>query len=612
MNRFPRYAKAGSALLTGATLAAVIASSAHAGGVVAHQPSPSGASFVAASVRSGVRSAPTPATDLLAASATPTSSPSSAPTTRPTATSSFLADNSKEALITGVAQPNAAVAAFLGERTQAFTEADDEGNYTLEIPAANEGGMQSGAVYELKGGYQGPSTPISIDYGDEVKITTPGFGARHAGGAIAVTGTGTPGGIVTIRDNGSTTATTVETNGTWSVSLSLDAHEHRLSVEQLSRGDNKTSATTIVNNGADDSTEPTLSSPSSGSTVVAPRPCFTGSGQPTATITLSVGSTVIGHTTVPASGAWSLTPTSDLPLGVSSLTITQTVAGKVQSITASLNRLADHIPFSVTSPVDGSGLRAGKTTFTGRATPDTHVVATDRAGTRLGEADADASGDWRLTSDVAVDVAGYNFTFVGALRGVSSNLISLRLTPVVSTTPVAITSVTNKQTYRPGLNVLSGTGLPGAAISVVNTYGGIFDQRGTTTVRGDGTWSLPAQIWGPKSDYQFWVYQTDTSGGVSSTTLQVLAPANQGIRISKADVTRTTAGGTRVTFGGQATAFSTVKVTSTSTGEVYQTVEANALGQWTATANWGGTATNVVTFVATTPAAPTSSWSGAF
>lgn len=54
------------------------------------------------------------------------------------------------------------------------------------------------------------------------------------------------------------------------------------------------------------------------------RPTFSGISEPGATITISAGGTVLGTTTANGSGAWTWTPTTDLPAGTHQITITAT------------------------------------------------------------------------------------------------------------------------------------------------------------------------------------------------------------------------------------------------------------------------------------------------
>ena len=67
-----------------------------------------------------------------------------------------------------------------------------------------------------------------------------------------------------------------------------------------------------------------ITSPTTGSTTSAARPPITGTGDPGASVTVTVGGLTLGPVTVAADGSWAITPTSDLADGPYTVSATQT------------------------------------------------------------------------------------------------------------------------------------------------------------------------------------------------------------------------------------------------------------------------------------------------
>ncbi|TDC47218.1 LPXTG cell wall anchor domain-containing protein [Jiangella ureilytica] len=112
----------------------------------------------------------------------------------------------------------------------------------------------------------------------------------------------------------------------------------------------------------------TVTSPTSGQTTDNPRPGFTGTGQPGATVTLKVGDKVFGEATVGDDGSWAITPTDDMPRGVPfPATVTQSYDNDTQVVRVEdLGITAP--PVTIDEPEDGSTV-AGDVVFSGTVFP---------------------------------------------------------------------------------------------------------------------------------------------------------------------------------------------------------------------------------------------------
>jgi hypothetical protein len=244
--------------------------------------------------------------------------------------------------------------------------------------------------------------------------------------------------------------------------------------------------------------------------------------------------------------------------------------------------------FQVTSPVNDSTYTVGTTTFTGIAMPGTVVTATNQWGTSMGRATAGLDGTWAFDRYLGPTSAGYDIAFV-ATKGTDTQRTTLHLATAVVNVPVAVTSIADGATYRPGLNVLTGTGTPGATIDAVNATNGWNVPMGRATVKADGTWALPERNWGPSNDYAIQVTQTNPDSTTSSALVNVKAPVFAPLVLTSPQVGDTYDTGVAARFEGTATPFATVTVRSAKSSTVYRTVEADVDGNWSFTRVWGPT-----------------------
>ena len=246
------------------------------------------------------------------------------------------------------------------------------------------------------------------------------------------------------------------------------------------------------------------------------------------------------------------------------------------------------LAFEVTSPVNDSTYTVGTTTFTGTAAPNTAVTATNQWGTPMGSANTRLGTTWAFDRYLGPTSAGYDITFV-ATKGADVQRSTLHLNTAVVNVPVAVTSIADGATYRPGLNVLAGTGTPGATVEAVNATNGWNVPMGRATVKADGTWALPERNWGPSNDYAIQVTQTNPDKTTSTTTVTVKAPVFEPLVLTSPAVGDTYDTGVAALFEGTATPFAAITVRSAQSSAKYRTVHADADGNWSFTRVWGPT-----------------------
>nr|WP_246400931.1 Ig-like domain-containing protein [Jiangella mangrovi] len=159
----------------------------------------------------------------------------------------------------------------------------------------------------------------------------------------------------------------------------------------------------------------TVASPSDGQTTGNARPGFTGTGQPGATVTLTVGDEAYGEATVGDDGSWSLTPSADLPAGQRfDATVTQTFDGDTQAVTVA--DLGITLPsVTIAEPEDGSTV-TGDVVFSGTAAPGTTLsLAIEGTVTESSERVQTAADEWEGDLEVGDDGA-WTFTPAESLQ----------------------------------------------------------------------------------------------------------------------------------------------------------------------------------------------------
>jgi hypothetical protein len=259
--------------------------------------------------------------------------------------------------------------------------------------------------------------------------------------------------------------------------------------------------------------------------------------------------------------------------------------GTPQVVTLKLN-YANVVAFQVTSPTHNSTYTEGTTTFRGTAAPQAAITAKNQWGTSMGSTAANLQGAWSFNRYLGPTSAGYDISFV-ATKGNDVQRQLIHLDYRATNVPVAVTSIADGDTYRPGMNVLKGTGTPGATVRAVNATNNWNVPMGEAKVDTDGNWALPERNWGPANDYAIKVTQTNPDRTTTETTVNVKAPRFAPLVLTSPAVGDTYTNGVAATFTGTATPFATVTVSSATSSTVYREVQADAQGNWSFSRAWG-------------------------
>ncbi|WP_051425825.1 Ig-like domain-containing protein [Jiangella gansuensis] len=340
----------------------------------------------------------------------------------------------------------------------ATTETCDSSNWvpsqTYEEGGFIDRGSNIGGGFAVTGGSINAETLFGDDFSLAIHVGTPAVTAPEDGATTGQTPTisGTvqaaAGATVTVEiQDGPTVEGTVAGDGSWSaeVTETLEPGEYSYTATASHTANGASEATTsgettgsfVVEEGPEVE-DLTVESPTEGQTTDNARPTFTGTGHPGGTVALTVGETAYGEVEVAEDGTWSITPGSDLPVGVRfDAVVTQSAEGETQDVTvAGLGINAADV--TITAPEDGSTV-AGDVVFQGTSFADATIglllegatAADDAAEPRLGiraegqddveewagEFEIDEAGNW--TFDPAEDLAEgeYTITATATLEG---------------------------------------------------------------------------------------------------------------------------------------------------------------------------------------------------
>lgn len=241
----------------------------------------------------------------------------------------------------------------------------------------------------------GDAYSLSIHVGTPA-VTSPEDGAT-TGQTPTISGTvdAAAGATVTVAiEDGPTVEGTVNADGAWSAEVgealepgtynyTATASHTANGASDVTTGGETTGSFEVVEKQVEDLA---VDAPSEGQTTGDARPPFSGTGQPGATVALTVGDAEFGSAEVGEDGSWTITPESDLPVGVRfDAVVTQTFEDDTQKVTvAGLGIEAAAV--TVTAPEDGSTV-AGDVNFEGTSFAGADI------GLLLEQAAADAAGD---------------------------------------------------------------------------------------------------------------------------------------------------------------------------------------------------------------------------
>ncbi|MEH3158864.1 MAG: Ig-like domain-containing protein [Sphingomonas taxi] len=402
-------------------------------------------------------------------------------------------------VVTGTAEAGAAIVVrdadgtILGSGT-----ANARGGFVVTLAAPQVDGGTLAVTQADAAGNVSPPTALATP--DLIAPDAPL--ATVAADGRAVTGTGEPGTVATVRDPaGAIVGTaTVAADGSYTVTLTpAQANGEALSVTLSDAAGNISPATAVT---APDITAP----PAPAATLDASGSVVTGTGEAGATVTVSGPGGTLATTVVDADGRYvAILPAAQV--NGEALTVTQTDAAGNASPATPLTAPDTIAPDAPVAAVSGDG-----TSVTGTGEAGATVTVTDAAGAPLGSAIVGADGRFTVPLTPAQANGGTVQVTQTDPAGNASPTVSAAAPDI---TPPAVPAAT----VNADGSAIVGTGEPGAQVSVTTAAGVAL---GTATVAADGSFTValaPAQANGEA----LVVSQTDGAGNISPS-LPLTAP----------------------------------------------------------------------------------------
>jgi hypothetical protein len=389
--------------------------------------------------------------------------------------------------------------------------------------------------------------------------TAPTVTIGNAGGntnqsAPTISGTvdiGDVGATVNIYDNGGATpvaTTTVQSDGTWSKSVTLVSGTNSLTAQVTDGAGNTGTSTPVVftlsTTGPTVTESLALDTGSSASDKITSNDALTGSGLANTVVHFTIDGSLIATTvTTDALGAWSFTPTG-LVDGAHTIVVSQTdafsnIGTAALSFTLDTAVAAPSAPDMTVATDSGSSSTDNITnvttpTFTGGgAEAGATVTLLDTNGTTvLGTATADGSGNWSITSPT---LSSGSHTLTAKQTDIAGNTsaASGSLAVTIDTTAPAMSITTTGGPTNQAAQTISGT----VDVADIGTTVSLFDNGsatalGTAIVGSGGLWSTSVTLSG-NGTHSIVAKDTDTAGNTGTSTPVVFTLSTTGPTVTE-------------------------------------------------------------------------------
>ena len=265
---------------------------------------------------------------------------------------------------------------------------------------------------------------------------------------------------------------------------------------------------------------PVITEPDNGDVTNDTTPTISGTGEPGATIDLTIDGTVVpGAATVAGNGSWSYTPATPLGQGAHSVSAIQSVDGNDSPASNVVNFSIDSTPPGVPvvqTPADGSTITDSTPAITGTADPGSQVrVSID--GTLAGTTTAGPGGTWTFTVPDPLDDGVHTVNAIArddaGNDSAVSNTNSFTLDATAPAAPV-VSNPANNAVLNASPASITGTAEPNSTVAV--SIDGV--PAGTVTATAGGTWTLPVATPLPEGNHTVNATATDAAGNTSPTS----------------------------------------------------------------------------------------------
>ena len=448
-----------------------------------------------------------------------------APVISTPASGSTTSDNTPT--VTGTSEPNSTVNVSENGTLLCTATTDTSGSWSCEVstPLSNGPHVLQATATDA-GGNTGPSASRPFN----VSNTTPTISIPSTGSVVSdttptFTGTGTPGGLVTVTTSPTGTVLctgTVDGNGNWSCTPTTALPEGPTTAVAQIGNPGGTLTTNPVSFTVDSTAPvaPVITAPAANGKTNDNTPQISGTSEPSATVKVSENRVLICTAQADASGNWSCSPSLPMADGPHTVSVTATDAGGNTSPAATRPFTVDTVaPLAptVSTPTLGGSTNDTTPTVTGTGEPGAAVTATTSpTGTVVCTATVDATGNWSCTPTTPL-LEGPNTLSVVQVDP-AGNISPPVIRPFTVDTSVPVAPVIVAPTQSALLTVqnptFSGTSEPNATVVV---------KEGTTvlcTTQADvsGNWTCVVNVSMSFGNHTVTATQTDLAGNTGPAT----------------------------------------------------------------------------------------------
>lgn len=472
--------------------------------------------------------------------------------------------------ITGTGEPGAMVTVVLDGMTLDVITIGMDGTWSVAVVTALAEGMHTviATATDAAGNTAMDTSIFTVDTSTTVAITSPADGTRVMTTTPTISGTTEPGASVVVSVDGTEIGTvTADGAGNWSimVTTALTEGPHSASASATDTLGNMASAESDFT--VDLGTRVTWEQPSVTGDAT---PELSGTGEPGATVEVSIDGSVVGSSLVDAEGNWTLVvgPLTD---GVHDVSVVATDdAGNTATDDGSFLVDLDAPAVEIANPADGSTTSDTTPTINGTATLGASVlVIVD--GRILGRAVAGTDGRWSI--EVTTALAAGEHEVVATVTDAEGDTVEDAHTFTVDADAPSVTLSAPSGTTNDPTPTIAGTA--DANVTVQVFVDGVF--VGTTTADGDGDWSLDVTTVLGDGPHTVRAVAVDAEGDTATAADAFVVDTGTDVVID-APVDGATVPGPRPTIVGTAEPGATVVVSIG--GAEIGTVIAGADGRW--------------------------------
>lgn len=368
-----------------------------------------------------------------------------------------------------------------------------------------------------------PTVIIVAQEDPSVSISSPLNGSTVNTKRPEIRGNANPNATVTLTIDGGT-AITVQANasGIWTHTPTSDLSEgdHTVTARVNNGGQMASASTTFTV----DTVAPTvvITSPGDGSITSETRPTITGTSEPNADVTITIGGGQPATVRADANGNWSFQPANPLAPGTQTVTATATDnAGNTASDSVTFTINPDAFSLAITSPTNGQTVTSSTPTISGTTEPGETVEVTFPTNEKI-TVTADAAGNWSVTPTLAL--AEGSTTVTARLPDVPNGpTATVTFTIAAPQSGLVITSPAPGDTVGP-TPTITGTATPGAVITIIVDG----EEIGTTTADSNGNWTVPVDTELPAGEATITVQAENPDGTIETETIDVIVVTGDG------------------------------------------------------------------------------------